>query len=198
MIPNHYKTLGIEISATKTEIKQAYKRLAFKYHPDVNKMPDAHERFIEINEAYLILSDDEARARYDWEYKRVYETKIPVAEDTEDKQSAAPSGKNPTYEYDDLNQWTQNARQQAESYAKMAFEDFSKLLIGVVKETGFQLGNAALVMIAALLILGGCSNVVIGISSGGETGNAIAGLIMLGIGLLLYNFSIKNYDKHIV
>ena len=58
MIPNHYQTLGISPTASKDEIKKAYRQLALKFHPDRNKSPDAHEKFIEINEAYLILFDD--------------------------------------------------------------------------------------------------------------------------------------------
>jgi len=72
MIPNHYQTLGVSVNASKDEIKKAYRQLALKFHPDRNKSPDAHERFIEINEAYLILFDDEARAKYDREYKYYY------------------------------------------------------------------------------------------------------------------------------
>ena len=64
MIPNYYEILAVDFTASKNEIKKAYHRLALKYHPDVNKSNDAHDRFISINEAYLILSDDEARMIY--------------------------------------------------------------------------------------------------------------------------------------
>ncbi len=60
-----YETLGVSRDADKEEIKQAYRRLARKYHPDVNKEPGAEERFKEINRAYEVLSEPEMRARYD-------------------------------------------------------------------------------------------------------------------------------------
>src|SRR5690606_39928167 len=52
-------------SATADEIKEAYRRLARQYHPDVNKAPDAAEKFKEATEAYEVLSDPEKRAAYD-------------------------------------------------------------------------------------------------------------------------------------
>jgi DnaJ-class molecular chaperone len=61
-----YKVLGVSRSATEKDIKQAYRRLARKYHPDVNPgNKDAERRFKEISEAYEVLSDQEKRAQYD-------------------------------------------------------------------------------------------------------------------------------------
>ncbi|MDA3077519.1 DnaJ domain-containing protein [Campylobacter sp. JMF_06 NA1] len=60
-----YETLGISKSASADEIKKAYRRLARKYHPDINKDPGAEEKFKEINAAYEILSDEKKRAQYD-------------------------------------------------------------------------------------------------------------------------------------
>jgi molecular chaperone DnaJ len=65
MARDYYETLGVSRDADKEEIKQAYRRLARKYHPDVNKEPGAEERFKEINRAYEILSEPETKARYD-------------------------------------------------------------------------------------------------------------------------------------
>ncbi len=60
-----YETLGVSEHATAAEIKKAYRRLARKYHPDINKSPEAEEKFKEINAAYEILSDEEKRKKYD-------------------------------------------------------------------------------------------------------------------------------------
>lgn len=63
---DYYKSLGVEKNATEDEIKSAYRKLAKKYHPDLNKdNPDAAEKFKEINEAYEVLSDKQKRSNYD-------------------------------------------------------------------------------------------------------------------------------------
>lgn len=65
MARDYYEILGVSRDADKEEIKRAYRRLARKYHPDVNKESGAEERFKEINRAYEVLSEPDTRARYD-------------------------------------------------------------------------------------------------------------------------------------
>jgi molecular chaperone DnaJ len=62
---DYYEILGIPRGASQDEIKNAFRRLARQYHPDVSKEDNAEERFKEINEAYGILSDDDKRVAYD-------------------------------------------------------------------------------------------------------------------------------------
>ncbi len=64
MARDYYEILGVSRDADKEEIKGAYRRLARKYHPDVNKEPGAEDRFKEINRAYEVLSEPEMRERY--------------------------------------------------------------------------------------------------------------------------------------
>ena len=76
---NYYDILGVKKNATEKEIKQAYRRLARKYHPDVNAGDKSAEaKFKEINEAYEILSDKDKRPKYDkygdkWQYADQFE-----------------------------------------------------------------------------------------------------------------------------
>lgn len=65
MARDFYEILGVARGADKDELKQAYRRLARKYHPDVNREAGAEERFKEINRAYEVLSEPETRANYD-------------------------------------------------------------------------------------------------------------------------------------
>ncbi|MCB4743199.1 MAG: DnaJ domain-containing protein [Sulfurovum sp.] len=60
-----YETLGVSENASADEIKKSYRKLARKYHPDINKDPEAQEKFKEINAAYEVLSDSEKKAQYD-------------------------------------------------------------------------------------------------------------------------------------
>ena len=60
-----YKVLGVSKDASDDDIKKAYRKLARKYHPDVNKTKEAEEKFKEINEANEVLSDPDKKARYD-------------------------------------------------------------------------------------------------------------------------------------
>ena len=62
---DYYKILGVSRDADEKQVKAAFRKLARKYHPDVNKDSDATIKFKEINEAYEVLSDSEKRQRYD-------------------------------------------------------------------------------------------------------------------------------------
>ena len=62
---DYYEVLGLDRNASKEDIKKAFRKLAFQYHPDRNKEPEAEAKFKEISEAYAVLSDEQKKAQYD-------------------------------------------------------------------------------------------------------------------------------------
>ena len=64
-MPNYYKILGVERTATKEQIKNKYRKLAKETHPDKSKDASTEDEMVEINKAYEVLSDEEKRERYD-------------------------------------------------------------------------------------------------------------------------------------
>ncbi len=99
---DYYSTLGLEHDAEPEDIKHAYRRLAKKYHPDINPSPDANERFIEITEAYEILINKNLHHYY-----------------AQKKAAADPETFREEYE-----KARQAARESARRYARMKYEKF--------------------------------------------------------------------------
>src|SRR3989304_9208334 len=97
MARDYYETLGLKRNASQKEIKQAFRRLARKHHPDVAPGDKAaEERFKEINRAHEVLSDADKRARYDrygaqWEQAEAFEKA---------RQAAGASGGGQTFQFD--------------------------------------------------------------------------------------------------
>jgi hypothetical protein len=110
MFKDYYSILELDKNASKNEIRKAYRRLAKKYHPDVYKSDDAHEKFIEITEAYEILINNSYR----------YYT-APTETTTTTEWRDAEYRKNEEYE-----KFRQEARAKAQKQAKMRFEEFQK------------------------------------------------------------------------
>ncbi|MER6270223.1 J domain-containing protein [Streptomyces sp900105755] len=88
MARDFYEVLGVSRTASQDEIQQAYRKLARKNHPDVNKDPEAEERFKDLNEAYSVLSDPKTRARYD----RFGEDFRKIPEDFDERVAAGAGG----------------------------------------------------------------------------------------------------------
>jgi DnaJ-class molecular chaperone len=101
---DYYAVLGVPRTASEKEIKSAFRKLARKYHPDVNPGDkSAEERFKEINEAYEVLSNPESRKKYDqyghnWKHADQFE----AARQASQRASRPRSGRTVTFDFDDL------------------------------------------------------------------------------------------------
>ncbi len=176
MLIDYYDVLGVAKSASLEQIKSAFRKLAHQWHPDKNKSPDAHNIFIKINEAYLILSDPEAREKYDKEYSSVF-----VQESFVDF---------------DLNKWVYNAREQGTRFANMNFEQYSKILREFFFETGFQLGNALFLYFSMLGFFLGLGFLFSAFLIETEILEFVFGLFLLIFGGIGWYYADKNFKKH--
>jgi curved DNA-binding protein CbpA len=120
MFKDYYGILEISFGASKTVIKTAFKRQALRWHPDRNPDIDTLKAMQDINEAYLILKDAEAKERYDEEYRRYKRFEQSWENCFSDETSFGIENKN-QHEYkfhdDILKRWMTNARQQASQLA---------------------------------------------------------------------------------
>jgi curved DNA-binding protein CbpA len=152
MFIDYYSILDIDENSTQETIKSAFKKQAFKWHPDRNSGTDTTFRMQGLNEAYLILKDNDARKRYDIEYQifKKYKQKEPQRiikkdqyEYTNQKQSNQNEKKYEYTEYkvndDILKKWIENAKRQAVNLAKQTIEDLTGMIaVGTktaIKET---------------------------------------------------------------
>lgn len=201
MIQDLYKILGLSASATREEVKKAYRKLALEWHPDKNKSPNAHEMFIKINEAYLILYDEQARTKYDKEHefffgrqqeeeqaKKDYTQEEPFVEKTQQKSKYSHSYNDP-----DLNNWTESAKRQASKYASMSFEEFGNLLGEVVKETGRQGFTAIIYAVSGVIGASGFFSLISGIRYG-DIPQIILSIVFLGLAIAGFSFTSKKYE----
>ena len=139
----YYKILEIAENADTSEIKRAYRRLAKKYHPDINKSSDAHERFLEISEAYEFLVNL-SQGNY---VKKEYNKR------THDDLSQPKE----TYDWD--NYYREKARERAQKQARMRYEQFKKQHEAFQKSGLYDIGlilnfigNILLILLAIGLI----------------------------------------------
>ena len=144
MLKDYYKILGISKDASNQEIKSAYRELAKKWHPDVCNEPNAHEKFIEISEAYEILKDPVKRQQYDQHFKYKQQVK-------QEKYSESDYQRNREYEntstnknYEAFRRAQEEARRKAQEYANTNIEDFMNTVLGVVFEVGKRAGKAVI------------------------------------------------------
>jgi DnaJ-class molecular chaperone len=151
MLPNYYEVFGISKSATQEELKKRYRQLAKKHHPDVNKSADATAKMQEIQEAYYILSDDEARSRYDIQYERIYGSK--KHEFTEQAKNEKSDQR--SYQIDDpiLERWMANAKRQSVDFVKKLYRDTRGIAASGCYYYFKALGICVLIFIAIVILV---------------------------------------------
>lgn len=124
---DYYKILGILRNANKFEIKAAFRNLAMKYHPDKNNSVDAHEKFIQITEAYEVLIDDKKREEYNYFFDKFTILKeLTVYEE-------------PYFSHESKN-WQKHGKEKASEYSNMNLEFF---LRNILNEAVFHGGYIA-------------------------------------------------------
>jgi curved DNA-binding protein CbpA len=143
---DYYSILEIPKTATQAEIKLAFKTQALKWHPDKNIGQDTTIKMQEINEAYLILKDIDARKRYDVEYAKYKEFKEKAQNKREERKYEKKENtktKSTSYEYEvedeTLEKWMRNARRQAVDLAKQTLKEIADLSVEATKEAGSKM-----------------------------------------------------------
>ncbi len=158
---NYYKTLNVEPDATQKAIKKAYKREASKWHPDKNHSPEATSRMQDINEAYLILGDEEARIRFDKEYK-FYESSYSKnnygytyteKNNNESSQNNSYAKQDYNFKDDILKDWINKAKNQAKTMTKQSLEDLFGMSHAASKAAYDATKNWILALIITVIII---------------------------------------------
>ncbi len=161
MFKNYYSILNIQESASILEIKSAFKKQAVLWHPDKNPGKDTTKQMQDIIEAKLILLDQDARTKYDYEYqifKHQFQHST-ILKTPSDTQNTA-NNKN-YYEHnvqdDILKRWMDNAQRQAESLLKQTIEDFKGMVMAGgqagLKAAGNQFAVQISIAIIGILIM---------------------------------------------
>jgi curved DNA-binding protein CbpA len=162
MFVDYYSILGVDEKATQDGIKLAFKKQALKWHPDRNPGQDTTNRMQEINEAYLILKDLEARYRYDQEYqmfKKFKKSKESNEYENDENKKADQKNHHNTHAYSDYNvnddilyKWMYNAKRQAVDLAIQTIEDFKGMASVAVKAAAKEAGNQFAAQIVIFII----------------------------------------------
>ena len=139
MLSAYYQILGLEKGSSVDEIKKAYRKLSFKYHPDINKENGAKEKFIIITEAYQLLTHHKQEENEVSEREKYWNMKEPPKDREEFKK------------WYDIRK--ERAHQQAEMQAKMEFEEFKAECEAFHKSKYYHLGVAGIYLINLIPIL---------------------------------------------
>jgi curved DNA-binding protein CbpA len=183
MFIDYYSILEISHIATKAEVKSSFKKQAIRWHPDKNLGHETTHKMQVVNEAFLILNDDEARNRYDREYlrfKSIQQEKERARKGAENKQwqyehkkqeqekkneeknreqkSEKRNEEYSTFQFDDdvLKKWVENARKQASRNVNemvVEFRDSSVIGFGTFFGTALKAIGVSIIFLILFLII---------------------------------------------
>ena len=172
MFIDYYEILDIAFPSNEQEIKAAFRKQAKKWHPDINPDPAAHGRMVLIYEANLILSDSEAKTKYDIEYLRFKGFKERQKEQTkfeeQKREHSERQTKTDPFEYtyeasdETLRKWMSNAKRQAKEFVKISFEEALGMTKVGIKEGAKKTGQ----MFIGQIILGIVVTIIFALSKG--------------------------------
>ena len=154
MFKDYYQILGVTSTASKQEIKQAYRKLSLKWHPDRNPGVDVTGIMQDINEAYKILNDDLCRERYNKEYQKFTQQR----EYHKPNQHTSQSG-SWNYDYEVHDEDLKNDINNARAYAKDLVDEFLKSLKETTKAAakgGWESAKGYVYAAIILFVLGLC------------------------------------------
>ena len=154
MFVDYYSILETTIDASPEEIRNAYRRMALRWHPDKNPGEDTLSSMQAVNEAHLILGDPEGRVRYDIEYRRYHQFKASHEAEQQRKGSSSTQPQAEEYVFADetLQRWMQNARKQAAEFSRMTQREFMKGAGAAAEEMGKSIVSYLIFSVVLLLI----------------------------------------------
>lgn len=159
MFKDYYDILGVSMEAADDEIRAAFKAQALRWHPDKNKGRDTTQQMQEINEAYLILKDHEARSRYDIEYNlfKAYRNEYQSENDNSTPDDKTCVNEQYTFSDETLKKWMANAKDQAADLVSKTLQEIKIGSVAAGKEMLNQLVVFALIGTVFSVLFWTCS-----------------------------------------
>lgn len=159
MFKDYYLILDISFGASNEQIRSAFKKQAFRWHPDKNPNIDTKDRMQDVNEAYLILKDSEAKIRYDKEYEYYQSYQNPFEESfSPNEETSSENRESHEYQFHDdiLKKWMYNARIQASKLVSQTIKEINIGAKAAGKEMVKQFIAFAIIGIIFFLISRSC------------------------------------------
>lgn len=181
MSKDYYNILNISNNSTKAEVVKAFRELAKKYHPDKNHSTNASEKFREVFEAYEILKDENKRKTYDQYWKQKYQNKT-----VRNQSDFEPEFK----------EQREYAKQSAEKYSKMPYEDFINSAIFEIKFAIKKTPTIGAIILLFCLGLFFLFFMVMLFTSNIDGGTGLfAGLFILLIAVGIFTVAVSDWNK---